>query len=64
MKWMVSTSLIIMLALWVMPTTQGSYQNYENITMIDGDLLADFDDETYQQALKKVEKRKFYGWRI
>ena len=61
---MVSTSLIIMLTLWVMPTTQGSYQNYENITMIDGDLLADFDDETYQQALKKVEKRKFYGWRI
>jgi hypothetical protein len=64
MKWFISTLLCISLSLMMMPESFASYQNYEDVTIIDGTLLADFEENDYQEALKKVSKRKFFGWRI
>jgi hypothetical protein len=41
-----------------------NYQSYEEITMSTGELLNDFSSSDYKDYYKKVEKRKFYGWRV
>lgn len=64
MKWFVVSILSIALTLCFMPETFASYQNYESMTIINGTLLADFNEADYQAALKKVSKRKFFGWNI
>ena len=55
MKWFVSTILSMLLTVIIMPQTLGNYQNYEDVTVIDGTLLADFDDIDYQEALKTLD---------
>lgn len=40
------------------------YQNYESITLTSGKLLENFNDDDYKTYYKKVDKRKFMGWKI
>lgn len=41
-----------------------NYQTFEEITMSSGDLLSEFSSSDYKEYYKKVNKRKFYGWRV
>jgi len=40
------------------------YQNYESMTLTSGKLLENFSDDDYKTYYKKVDKRKFIGWKI
>src|SRR5690606_30537601 len=41
-----------------------TYQCYEHITVANGKLLEDFTSKDYTSYYKKVDKRKFSGWKI
>lgn len=41
-----------------------NYQSFEEITMSSGELLSDFSSSDYKDYYKKVNKRKFMGWRV
>ncbi|MBN2300701.1 MAG: hypothetical protein JXC31_05890 [Acholeplasmataceae bacterium] len=41
-----------------------NYQNYESVTMTSGKLLENFSNDDYKSYYKKVDKRKFMGWRV
>ncbi len=40
------------------------YQSFESITVTTGDLLSDFSRSDYKTYYKKVNKRRFMGWRV
>lgn len=40
------------------------YKSYEEITIYGGKFLSDFTDSELKKEYKKVDKRKFWGWRI
>ncbi|MGB0203118.1 MAG: hypothetical protein ACPGJL_03410 [Acholeplasmataceae bacterium] len=64
MKWMMTTVLSILIGISLSIQTHANYQNFESMTIIDGTLLSDIEENDYQEALDKVSKRKFWGWKI
>jgi len=58
--------LIFLASLLVMPKlyADSSYLTFQELTVLNGKLMRKWTDSEYKEFLKKVEKRKFYGWNI
>ncbi len=65
MKKIIFVSLCFMLMLAFSPNVKAdsNYHAFESITISSGKLLEDFTKSDYKKYYKKVEKRKFMGWR-
>lgn len=65
MKKIVFSVLFFMVTFVCMPKIEAdsNYHAYEEITLSSGKLLDDFSDSDYKKYYKKVNKRKFMGWR-
>lgn len=59
-------SLMIMLMIFFahLARAESNYQNFQEINLSEGKMLDSYTDKEYKQYYKKVEKRKFWGWRI
>ena len=43
---------------------EANYQNFQEINLAEGKMLERYTDKEYQDYYKKVDKRKFWGWRV
>ncbi|TVP95854.1 MAG: hypothetical protein EA374_02960 [Acholeplasmatales bacterium] len=59
------TLMLFMLAGSALPVEAGEYLTYQNITFrrAGAKLLEDYSQSEYDQYVKKVERRRFWGWR-